>query len=145
MEISKGGTPWLDSTVALIKKSNEAEITANQNLEIPQYNIINTGIYDRDGVRQVMSIWGEKFSSSKYLLYNGTKEADDGSIVAVNLYQKYTTDRKVAGTNLLGFNPLIDQSMNLMAYFQQAYQPIKLEFDSEINYRTPSQTPGIDN
>lgn len=129
MDISKGGAPWLDNKMTLIKLNNEADIAANENLEIPQYNLINTGIYDQDGVREIQSIWGEKYSSSKYLLYNGTKESDDGSIVPVNLYEKYTTNRKVGGTNLLGFSPLIDKDMNLKAYFQQGYQPINLLFD----------------
>ena len=32
MDISKGGGPWLDNTITLIKLDNEADIVANENL-----------------------------------------------------------------------------------------------------------------
>lgn len=32
MDISKGGAPWLDNKMTLIKLNNEADIAANENL-----------------------------------------------------------------------------------------------------------------
>ena len=44
MDVQTGGSPWLDSSIYLMKLNNIDEIKANELEEIPKFNRINTGI-----------------------------------------------------------------------------------------------------
>lgn len=78
MKISSGGAPWMENEVKLIKTDNKAEIKNNELELVPQYDTINTGIYNQDKIREISKIWGESTSSSKYTVYRGKKEDDEG-------------------------------------------------------------------
>lgn len=43
------------------------------------------------------------------------------------------TDRQVAGTNLFGFHPNIEEGENLQIYSPNAYQALSLAYDSKID------------
>ena len=51
MEVEDGGAPWIDSMITLIKTNNRAEIKNNELLDTPQFDTINTGIYDSEKTR----------------------------------------------------------------------------------------------
>lgn len=40
-------------------------------------------------------------------MYKDKKFDDEGKEVPVDIFEKYVTDRRVAGTNLMGFHPNI--------------------------------------
>lgn len=107
LNVSSGGAPWLENEIKLVKTDNKAEIKNNELLSVPQFDTIDTGIYNQDKTRQISKIWGESTTSSKYTVYRGTKTDDDGNEIPVDIFQKYVTNRKIAGTNLLGFHPNI--------------------------------------
>lgn len=86
LEVNMGGAPWLDNLVKLVKTNNKAEIKDNELLDTPQYDTINTGIYDSDSTRSISRIWGETNSSSKYIVYEGTKINDEGEEVEVDIF-----------------------------------------------------------
>lgn len=58
MNVSSGGAPWLQNNLKLVKTDNKAEIKNNELLTIPQFDTINTGIYNQDKTRQISKIWG---------------------------------------------------------------------------------------
>jgi hypothetical protein len=62
------------------------------------------------------------------------KKDEEGYDIPVDLFQKYVTNRKIEGTNLLGFRPFISSGDNLLAYISQAYQSMTLVYDSDISY-----------
>lgn len=104
-------------------------------METPQFDTINTGIYDSEKTREISHIWGESKSSSKYVVYKGTKTDDEGKEVEVDIFEKYVTDRTISGTNLFGFHPNVEEGEALQIYLTQAYQPFTLVFDKiETSY-----------
>lgn len=140
LNVSSGGAPWLENEIKLVKTDNKAEIKNNQLLSVPQFDTIDTGIYNQDKTRQISKIWGESTTSSKYTVYRGTKTDDDGNEIPVDIFQKYVTNRKVAGTNLLGFHPNIKSGENLQVFVNQAHQSMDLVFASEMSYQQPGET-----
>lgn len=52
------------------------------------------------------------------------------------------SDRKIAGTNVLGFHPYIDSGENLLAYISQAYQAMTLVYKEETSYVDTTQLKG---
>lgn len=64
-------------------------------MQYPQYSQLNTGIYNRENLREILSIWGQKYSSSSYKLFSGEKYDDEGNLVEFSLFEKYTTDHKI--------------------------------------------------
>ena len=78
MNVSSGGAPWLENDIKLTKTDNKMEIKNNELLLVPQFDTIDTGIYNQDRTRQISKIWGESTSSSKYTVYRGTKTDEDG-------------------------------------------------------------------
>lgn len=79
-------------------------------------------------------MWGENNASSKYLLYQGEGQDEEGNPIEINLYHKYVTDYLISGTNMFGFHPRISKNDNLQIYLQRAYQPFTLLFESEMDY-----------
>lgn len=134
MNISSGGAPWLENEIKLVKTDNKIDIKNNELLLVPQFDTIDTGIYNQDKTRQISKIWGESTSSSKYTVYRGTKTDEDGKEIPVDIFKKYVTDRKVEGTNLFGFHPNIKNGENLQIFVNQAHQSMNLTFSSEISY-----------
>lgn len=78
INVTSGGAPWLENEVKLVKTNNKLEIKNNELLSIPQFDTIDTGIYNLDKTRQITKVWGETKSSSKYTIYRGTKTTDEG-------------------------------------------------------------------
>ena len=68
----------MENKIKLIKMDNPAEIKNNELELIPQFDTIDTGIFNKNKTREITRVWGQSTSSSKYTVFHGTKTDDDG-------------------------------------------------------------------